>query len=268
MASHGDSSRQVVINVEQSPSVDSFPHLSLDSLGGILSLGEVERSQVQAAYEEAKLNWDLDPRLVGGQRSDSNVGMARVFGLLSTATLAHRLGDESSRSRGGGGFGTDGEAVAAPDQEGVTWEGESRSMDNAKGAKGTQEVFHRQFEVHDLLRAIDRKDTQTILTIRDANFDLLLDLNQSGGSGGTLSTPLGYCIGLGNGWEGVAIVITGALSKFVNNLPDEEEDVQGGDGQGQEEAVRRKPRRIRRELDPRTMSRLRKLRTSLKLAIE
>ncbi len=76
---------------------------------------------------------------------------------------------------------------------------------------------------------------ETILAIRNANFDLLLDLSHSGGpaaknspaasaAGGSSNTPLGYAISLGKGWESVSIVLVGALSKFVNQLPDDEDE--------------------------------------------
>lgn len=243
---------------------NDFPALYIDRLSSALHLDDVAQSQIQAAYDEAKLNWDLDARLVGGQRSESNIGMARVFGLLDEIVIADEgSGSARDAARQSVHIDADGKTVVTARQDGTQAHGQAEAV-TKEGAKGTQEVFHRQYETHDLLRAIDRKDTQTILMIRDSNFDLLLDLHQGGTgasmSSGTVNTPLGYCIGLGKGWEGVAVVLTGALSKFVNNLPDEDEDIHN--------EHKGKMKRVRRELDPRTMSRLRKLRTSLKLAIE
>lgn len=263
------SSLQPLIKADDisSPSPESFPELSLDRLSSVLHLDDVTQGQIKAAHEEAKLNWDLDARLVGGQRSDSNIGMARVFGLLNMIGAVDEGISSEVEAKQGRHVDADGNLITAARQDGIKALGQDGETKKAGDAKGTQEVFHRQYETHDLLRAIDRKNTQTILTIRDANFDLLLDLHQDGTgasmSSGTVNTPLGYCIGLGKGWEGVAVVLTGALSKFVNNLPDEDEDVIQDDSKS-----KRKAKRMRRELDPRTMSRLRKLRTSLKLAIE
>lgn len=250
---------------------ETFPELSLDRLAVMLQLDETAQGQVQAAYEEAKLNWNLDTRLVGGHRSDSNLGMARVFGLLNVITLVDDGTPHSiEKNYEGGLVDSNGNLIAAPTQQGKGAMQEAQDTNQRSDAKGTQEVFQRQYETHDLLRAIDRKDTQTILMIRDANFDLLLDLNQGGMgasmSSGTVNTPLGYCIGLGKEWEGVAVVLTGALSKFVNNLPDEEEDLPTDEESRSKQKT--KTRRVKRELDPRTVNRLRKLRTSLKLAIE
>ncbi|UZJ52241.1 hypothetical protein CBS101457_001561 [Exobasidium rhododendri] len=276
----GGSIRQVhlVQQTDQSNSVkfdpEVFPDISLEHLRDVLLLEETAQKQVMAAHEEAKLNWDLDARLVGGQRSDSNLGLARVFDLLGHISMIPDGGSSDTNSKSVNGdertyVDAEGKVVAAQDDEGVAWEGLNTLDAPDKGkASGTQKVFQRQYETHDLLRAIDKKDSQTILMIRDANFDLLLDLNQGGVgasmASGTINTPLGYCIGLGSGWEGTAIVITGALSKFVNNLPDEEDEItESKDG-----SQARKTKRMRRELDPRTQSRLRKLRTSLKLAID
>lgn len=256
--------------------VDSFPVLTEEHLRGTLKLGEEAITQMIAAYDESKLNWDLDPRIVGGHRSESNMGMARVFRMLSAARLVDANAASSNDNKAGSDTSyrdSSGNVVPAPEgQRGEASDGQKDGNSADSSDKKSKEVFQRQFETHDLLRAIDRKDTQLILTIRDVNFDLLLDLNQGGGgsmSSGTVNTPLGYCIGLGKGWEGVAVVLTGALSKFINNLPDEEEEEEISashqDGGHQDGRI---VRRARRELDPRTMSRLRKLRTSLKLAIE
>lgn len=91
-----------------------------------------------------------------------------------------------------------------------------------------------------------------------------------------MQTPLGYAISLGPKWEGTAIVLTGALSKFVNSLPDPEdvEDHQTASIRNSDsvppskKTVARRRRKFQDELDPRTMARLRKLRGNLKLAVE
>lgn len=73
------------------------------------------------------------------------------------------------------------------------------------------------------------------------------------------------CISLGPAHEGIAVVLVGALSKFVNQLPDDDDESWASVAPAGE-TRRRRARKM--ELDPRTQSRLRKLRVSLKLAID
>lgn len=73
------------------------------------------------------------------------------------------------------------------------------------------------------------------------------------------------CISLGPAHEGIAVVLVGALSKFVNQLPDDDEE-SWASASPAGETRRKRAKKI--ELDPRTQSRLRKLRVSLKLAID
>ena len=76
------------------------------------------------------------------------------------------------------------------------------------------------------------------MAIRDANFALLL-------GGDDARTPLEYAISLGPEYERVSLFLAGALSRFVNNLPNEMQNA-----------------------DPATLAVLRKVRANLKLAID
>ncbi|WFC98381.1 hypothetical protein MYAM1_001108 [Malassezia yamatoensis] len=96
----------------------------------------------------------------------------------------------------------------------------------------------RVYEAHDVYAAIERQDIETIMAIRDANFALLLGSNDS-------KTPLEYAIGLGPSYERMGIFLAGAMSRFVNHLSD---DMQ--------------------EVAPVTLETLRKVRANLKLAID
>lgn len=254
---------------EETQADDAFPKLSPEQLHALFDDGNEERRKcVEAALEEASLNWSLDTKMLG-QRTDVNRGMKAIVELLAQIQVSHSKQWQEQRALAGQLSGaTAGESQKGSDDRASKGKGEGGD------AKGTDQRLNHAWETHDLLRAIDRKDHETILAIRNANFDLLLDLNQSGttsggGGGNAASTPLGYCISLGKGWEGTSIVLTGALSKFVNQLPDDEEqDLPTDDESGSMQNRRARARKARQNLDPRTASRLRKLRTSLKLAIE
>ena len=71
-------------------------------------------------------------------------------------------------------------------------------------------------------------------------------------------------MGLGKDWDGICIVLTGALSRFVNQLPDpEQEDLSGHDATAESKGKGKKT--VKSHLDPRTLLRLRKVRANLKL---
>lgn len=212
-----------------SSSPDSFPQLDFSQLESLWPDANTRRC-IEAAVKDMELNWSLDPQLLG-ERSEASRGSAAIV-----AFLAREAGIKSGvRARGTSEAGPLADSVA---------EG-SKTSDSA----GSSARPARSYERHDLLRAIERQDTTTILEIRNFDFDLLVD-SAPGGSGhlaksATLTqTPLGYAISLGPKWEPTAIVLVGALSKFVNTLPDDEVP------------------------DARTLSRLRKLRANLKLAID
>ncbi|KAK9895650.1 hypothetical protein P389DRAFT_67222 [Cystobasidium minutum MCA 4210] len=84
----------------------------------------------------------------------------------------------------------------------------------SKLASGSTTARKRPYEPHDVYRAIDRKDLATLFDIRDNAFHLLV---QKLGE----QTPLLYASRLGKNHRDIPILITGALSRFVNNLPDD-----------------------------------------------
>lgn len=256
--------------------VESFPALPNDRIEKLLPGAELEhaRQWIQAALQEMHLNYDLDPKLLG-ERSDANRGNALIALLLSRIVVQQSGSGHEVNGHSDGHLSS-----AVIDQEDESRDGSAYASEGAK-PKSTISAPFRQFETHDLLKAIDKKDVETILAIRNANFDLLLDLSHGGGpagknspaasqAGGSTNTPLGYAISLGKGWETVSIVLVGALSKFVNQLPDDEDEYedspQAATSIGGTVSKVKKPKKL--QLDPRTMSRLRKIRVNLKLAID
>lgn len=213
---------------------------------------------VSKAIEEMQLNWNLDPKLVGSERSEANQGYAAIVAFLQRLAAESAQSDNASGSNilkttgagsGGGSTGDDEEIPAG-----------SNTLAQHTGSTARP---IKTYERHDLLRAIERQDHETILEIRNANFDLLLDAapgtsssSSASSSSNAMQTPLGYAISLGPKFTGTAVVLTGAMSKYVNTLPDEQVFLQS------------RSRKTGQEFDPRTMERLRKLRGTLKLAVE
>lgn len=119
-----------------------------------------------------------------------------------------------------------------------------------EGYSTSRESFHLlptkkslSFELHDVFSAIDKNDVDKIMAIRDANFELLLG-SKADEPGSRACTPLEYAISLGPKHERVCLFIVGALSRYVNNLPED------------------KP------LDSTQKEMLRKVRSNLKLAMD
>lgn len=232
---------------------DEFPILDEDLIKCIWQ-GDEEgdkytRKCVAQAVEEMQLNWKLDPKLVGGERSEANQGYATIVAFLQ------RVARVSATEHVGGGSkvlsGASGSEDGAEDQP-------TSISSNAAGSTARPV---KTYERHDLLRAIERQDHETILMIRNSNFDLLLDSapgTSSSSSSNAMQTPLGYAISLGPNFTGTAVVLTGAMSKYVNTLPDEQVYL----------STRRRGNGPGTSFDPRTMERLRKLRGTLKLAVD
>ncbi|SAM69093.1 uncharacterized protein UBRO_00696 [Ustilago bromivora] len=253
--------------------MESFPNIPQDQIKRLLPGEELEQARqcILAALQEMHLNYDLDPKLLG-ERNEVNKGHALLAILLSRIIVqAPEAGEGHERGEGH-------LSCAVPDQESSSKPNAASSDQSAK-PKSAVAAPTRAYETHDLLKAIDKKDVETILAIRDANFDLLLDLSQGGGptaknspaasqAGGSTNTPLGYAISLGKGWESVSIVLVGALSKFVNQLPGDEDEFENAPSNtiGSTLVKVKKPKKL--QLDPRTMARLRKIRVNLKLAID
>lgn len=115
---------------------------------------------------------------------------------------------------------------------------EAMGAPGSDGARSLPMRSSRAYEPYDVYAAVERKDIDTIMAIRDANFALLL-------GGDDARTPLEYAISLGPEYERVSLFLAGALSRFVNNLPNEMQNA-----------------------DPATLAVLRKVRANLKLAID
>lgn len=247
----------------------SFPSVSDAQLLQLLPGDDHEdaRRCVKAALQDMHLNYDLDPKLLG-ERSETNLGNRLIALLISRMNITGSSADETVAKDGtlsGATADIDGDNERIADNVGSI------------GKSGSRAVLRKNYESHDLLKAIDNKDMETILAIRDANFDLLLDLSQGGssksastgansGTSGTLNTPLGYAISLGKDWQSTSIILVGALSKFVNTLPDDEDEYQVQPSASGATTKQKKPKKL--QLDPRTMQRLRKIRVNLKLAID
>lgn len=254
--------------------LQAFPRVPTSQIEKLLPGDHLEtaRQWVLAAIQEMHLNYDLDPKLLN-ERSDANRGNALIALLLSRIVISNQLSTDSDPGRGQRHLSGE-----IPDQK-LACTNEASSSQGPK-SKFSGLVPPKGYETHDLLKAIDKKDLDTILAIRNANFDLLLDLSSGGATsksspaasqaGGSTNTPLGYAISLGKGWESVSIVLVGALSKFVNQLPDDEDDFENSpessNAIGTPLNKVRKPKKL--QLDPRTMARLRKIRVNLKLAID
>lgn len=254
---------------------NTFPAISDTQIDRLLPGEESEQARrwVQAALQEMHLNYDLDPKLLG-ERSESNRGAALIALLLSRIVVQDPASEDGEHGRSKGHL-----SGAVADEQRTEGNESAYASRDSKG-KSAGLPPPRAYETHDLLKAIDQKDVETVLAIRNANFDLLLDLSQGGAptaknspaasqAGGSTNTPLGYAISLGKGWESVSIVLVGALSKFVNQLPDDEDEHENAPNSANAVGAVvkvKKPKKL--QLDPRTMGRLRKIRVNLKLAID
>ncbi|KAI3483609.1 hypothetical protein L1887_53525 [Cichorium endivia] len=154
--------------------IDSFPAVPDEQIQRLLPGEDLQdaREWVRAALQEMHLNFDLDPKLLG-EHSDANRGNALLALLLSRIVVSapDSAGDADGREPGH-------LSGAVVDQEGRAAKGEASS--EAFKSKSAGVAPPREYETHDLLKAIDKKDVETILAIRNANFDLLLDLSQGG----------------------------------------------------------------------------------------
>jgi hypothetical protein len=174
--------------------VDVFPPLPPAAVLAELFPDAEIRAAVTEFWHERALEWSIDPRTLGGERTASNRGAAALLRLVSSATLtSHAEGAEPRSSMASSRDLAAGESDPEHDQ--VSFAAEDRAQDHAAAG---QRKFQRNYETHDVLRAIEQKDTELLMHIRDVNFDLLLDLQGGassgigGGSGGAgVSTPLG-----------------------------------------------------------------------------
>lgn len=96
---------------------------------------------------------------------------------------------------------------------------ESQTMTHSASRVG---MPHRPFEMHDVYAAIERKDVEKIMLIRDSAFELLLGVEEGVSWSGKSHTPLDYAISLGPAYNRVCLFLVGAMSRYVNHLPDDE----------------------------------------------
>ena len=173
-----------------------------------------------------------------GSKSDVHRGYAAMAAALARAEAVPR-GGAAQR-------GTAEAAEAAPSAGGA---GSER-----RASRGAWQPRARPYAIHDVYAAIDRRDLDTLGAIRDADFSLLLGPDVEAPAEAGAKAPLEYAIGLGPRWEGTVIMLVGAMSRFVNRLPD---DFGAPHGASQNS-----------EGDTRTAAILRKVRANLKLALD
>jgi len=90
---------------------------------------------------------------------------------------------------------------------------QSSTSFRTSGPRSTKsQPVKRDIQFWELLRAIERKDFTTIFAVRDHNFPMLL--RKEGGV-----TPLIHSMRLGKSHGDITILLTGALSRWVNSLP-------------------------------------------------
>nr|ODN90075.1 hypothetical protein L203_01995 [Cryptococcus depauperatus CBS 7841] len=105
-----------------------------------------------------------------------------------------------------------------------------RVKEKEQAASAHSQPFMRPPQAYELYRAIDRKDIDFIMRVRDHSFKLLTQKN------GT-DFPIVYAARLGTGWRDVVVLLVGALSRYVNHL--EQEDFEQTETKGILKALRR-----------------------------
>lgn len=94
-----------------------------------------------------------------------------------------------------------------------------RGKDKGKGISGesgpSTAGFQRPPQAYELYQAIDKKDIDFIMRVRDHAFHLLLQKNAG-------QFPILYAARIGPGHRDVVILLIGALSRYVNQLDDED----------------------------------------------
>lgn len=81
-----------------------------------------------------------------------------------------------------------------------------------KSATANKSKPPRQLQAYDIFRAIEKKNLEVIFAARDSAFHLLVTPH-----GGV--QPIVHCLRLGKSHQDITILVTGALSRFVNNIP-------------------------------------------------
>ncbi|KAI0347066.1 hypothetical protein BDW22DRAFT_1351411 [Trametopsis cervina] len=137
-------------------------------------------------------------------------------------------------------------SITTPDNEEVpitprerrdsVWSTISSAVNASKRlSKGKGPAKHWKVEPYQIFGAVEKRDVMFLMEVRDRDFEMLLRKNGD-------VTPLLHAMRIGH--QDVAVTLLGAFSRYINQLQDEELSL------------------------PRTKTRLKALRTNLKLAID
>lgn len=97
------------------------------------------------------------------------------------------------------------ERAKAKDALGV-WKGKGKSKDFPTGGKGETRAFTKPPQAYELYQAIDRKDIDFIMRVRDHAFPLLLQKNAG-------EFPIIYASRIGESHRDVVVLLVGAMSR-------------------------------------------------------
>ncbi|KAM0752831.1 hypothetical protein T439DRAFT_323439 [Meredithblackwellia eburnea MCA 4105] len=134
----------------------------------------------------------------------------------------------------------DARPAADPPKYHSSHSGRNASSSSDGGRKGSAKGSKPDgsFEMFQVMRAVEKKDIMLLMEVKSQQFDLLVQA--VGGN-----TPLLHAMRLGKSHRDIAILLTGAISRRVNDVSDNELD----------------------RMDPSTRSLLRAIRANLKVAI-
>lgn len=122
----------------------------------------------------------------------------------------------------------------------LTSRSKAKANAGAGGAGGPTAAFERPPQAYELYQAIDRKDVDFLMRVRDHAFGLLLQKNAG-------EFPILYAARIGQSHRDVVILLVGALSRYVNHL--EEGDFEKKETKGTLKALRANVRSSRLALD-------------------
>lgn len=99
-----------------------------------------------------------------------------------------------------------------------TWSSLKRKKERTGGGSaGSTSAFQHPPQAYELYQAIDRKDIEFIMRVRDHAFNLLLQKNAG-------QFPILYAARIGPGHRDIVILLIGAFSRFVNQLEEKDFD--------------------------------------------
>lgn len=85
----------------------------------------------------------------------------------------------------------------------------------SKAQKAPTQAPKRPIAAYEVFRAIEKKDIGLLMAARDQDFSLLVSKTPGG------DTPLLHTIRLGEAHRDVAVLLTGALSRYINNVDEQ-----------------------------------------------